>query len=52
MEGNTELREGELVDGESKLVEGELIEERGVDGEASEWWGWCEGATNCSGQQP
>jgi len=42
---------GRLGDGESGLVEGELIEERGVDGEASEW-GWSEGATNCSGQQP
>jgi len=32
-------RRGRLGDGESGLVEGELIEERGVDGEASEW-GW------------
>jgi hypothetical protein len=30
---------GRLGDGESGLVEGELIEERGVDGEASEWRG-------------
>ena len=30
---------GRLGDGESGLVEGELIEERGVDGEASEWGG-------------
>jgi len=51
---------GRLGDGESGLIEGELIEERGVDGEASEWgvvwWGGRgvggEGATNCSGQQP
>ena len=30
---------GRLGDGESGLIEGELIEERGVDGEASEWGG-------------
>ena len=38
---------GRLGDGESGLVEGDLIEERGVDGEASEWgeggvWWWGE----------
>ena len=43
---------GRLGDGESGLVEGELIEERGVDGEASEWGSGGEGATSCSGQQP
>ena len=31
---------GRLGDGESGLIEGELIEERGVDGEASEWGEW------------